>query len=92
MYTIYVLAERKTQNINAEIVGLAYVHNNYNVITYIKNHHFDTNLKGLANMRVYTVNLVTDIECDFAKIYFCPSKYVFINNAPGIPSKSTQST
>ena len=45
--TIYtrILAERKTQKINAEIVGSA-----YNVITFIKNHLFYTNLKGSAYM------------------------------------------
>ena len=33
----------------------SYVHSNYNVITCIKNHHFDTNFKGSAYMQVYTV-------------------------------------
>ena len=35
-----------------------YAHNNYNVITLIESHHFDTNLKGSANMRVYTVSII----------------------------------
>ena len=54
-YTVYtrIFAERKTSNLNAEIVGSAYIaHNNYNIITYVKNHHFDTNFKGSAYMRV----------------------------------------
>ena len=52
LYTVYtrILAERKTQNLNAEILGSSYTR--ITIITFIKNHHFDINLKGSAYMRV----------------------------------------
>ena len=51
-----ILAERKTQNMKAEILVSAYTR--ITIITLLhlsKNHHFDTNFKGLAYMQVYNL-------------------------------------